>query len=115
MKLRLPRFRRPDIRSWSRKRKILSAVGSVLVAVVLYSAISLTVFVLDHREDPFDQNVATWARNHHLGFVVNRLERWRYSKPPSEKPADALALDSDVTDSVPVSSAPSTTCALVMM
>ncbi len=111
MKPRLPRLRRPNIRTWSRKRKILSAIGTVLAAIVLYTAISLTVFVIDHREDPFDQNVATWARKNGLGFVVNRLERWRYSKPPSEKPADALALDSDVTGSTPTPTAAVTTSA----
>lgn len=104
------------VRTWSRRRKILSGIGAVLAAIVLYVAISLTVFVIDHREDPFDQNVATWARKHHLGFAINRLERWRYSKPPSEKPADELALDSEVLGSsgdagalAPTTTVPATT------
>lgn len=94
----------PEVGAWSRKRKVLSAIGAVFAVLVLYVGISLTVFVMSHRDDPFDQNVATWARKHQLGFIVNRLERWRYSKPPSEKPADALALESDAV-------APSTTLA----
>jgi hypothetical protein len=106
VKFRLPRFRKPAIRSWSRKRKILSSIAAVVAAVVLYTGISLSVYVANHSADPFDQNVATWARGHGLGFVVNRLERWRYSKPPSEKPADALALEADAVDSVPATSAP---------
>ena len=82
----------------STRKKVLLGVAGVVSVAVLYVAISLTAFVLQHRNDPFQQNVATWGRNHHLGVVVNRLERWLHSKPPSQKAAGSLALGGNVAD-----------------
>jgi len=81
--------------------------------VALYVGISLGVFIAQHSEDPLQQNVATWARNNHLGFVVNRMERWLHSKPPSAKPAESLALgdNEELVDTVAPTSAPATTTA----
>ena len=95
----------------STRKKVLLAVGGVIAVVALYVGISLTVFVAQHRRDPFQQNVATWGRNHHLGVVVNRMERWLHSKPPSSKAAGSLALGGDVADTgveSSTSSAPTT-------
>ena len=98
-----------SIRAWSRRRKVVTSLVAVLVVLALYVGISLGVFIGRHPDDPFQQNVATWARDHQLGFIVNRMERWMHSKPPSSKPAESLALDvSDTVQDLPASTAPST-------
>lgn len=74
------------------RRRVLVALASVAAVVVLYAGVSLAVYTAQHSADPFQQNVATWGRIHHLGFVVNRLERWLHSDPPSAAPAASLAL-----------------------
>ena len=88
---------------------------------ILYISVSLGSYLVRHRADPLQQNVAEWGRNHNLGFAVNRLEKWLHSKPPSTKAATALALrptfTSDplntdpvvaTTDSVPADTTPVT-------
>lgn len=37
---------------------------------------------------------AAWARNHNLGGLVDAVESWRYSDPPSTAPADDLPVAS---------------------
>lgn len=82
------------------------------MALALYVGISLGVFIAQHSADPLQQNVATWAREHRLGFVVNRMERWLHSDPPSEAPAESLALgdsEGSVETIAPTSTAVTTT------
>lgn len=81
------------LRTGSRRRRLAVSLLALLVSVVAYVAVSLTVFVLRNSADPFQQNVATWARDHRLGFAVNRLERWIHADPPSARPASSLALE----------------------
>ena len=81
------------LRTGSRRRRLAVSLLALLVSVVAYVAVSLTVFVLRNSADPFQQNVATWARDHRLGFAVNRLERWIHAEPPSARPASSLALE----------------------
>ncbi|MFM8267072.1 MAG: phosphodiester glycosidase family protein [Ilumatobacteraceae bacterium] len=57
---------------------------------------------------------ANWARNNGLGWIVDQLERWRYSEPPSSEPADELAISpvftvAPSTTSRPTTASPTTT------
>jgi len=87
---------------------------AIVVALAMYVGISLGVFISQHPGDPFQQNVATWARGQGLGFIVNRLERWLHSDPPSTEAAGSLALEAtEAVDLAPTTvgttAAPSTT------
>ena len=97
-------------RTWFRNltwlRGTLTALG-VVVAVIAWSFLS---FVMTSDDGDFFQRSANWARNHHLGMFVDRLEEWRYSKPPSTDPADELDLSAS-TVSVATTLPPSTTIA----
>ena len=95
---------------WSRRRRVVMALVAGAVALALYVSVSLGVYVAQHSADPLQQNVATWGRNHHLGFLVNRLERWLHSDPPSAAPAAQLALaDAEVETVAPTVSNSTTT------
>jgi len=91
------------LRTGSRRRRLAVSLLALLVSVVAYVAVSLTVFVLRNSADPLQQNVATWARDHRLGFVVNRLERWIHADPPSARPASSLALEGVAEAALPAS------------
>ena len=47
---------------------------------------------------------AAWARNHHLDGLVDYLEEWKYSSPPSAEAADSLNTVNDVEQSKKVES-----------
>uniref|UniRef100_A0A6J7PEV1 Unannotated protein n=1 Tax=freshwater metagenome TaxID=449393 RepID=A0A6J7PEV1_9ZZZZ len=91
------------LRTGSRWRRLAVALLALVTATVVYATVSLTVFVLRQSADPFQQNVATWARDHRLGFVVNRLERWVHADPPSARPASSLALEGVAGTALPPS------------
>ncbi|MEI7993037.1 MAG: hypothetical protein WCH93_11510, partial [Actinomycetota bacterium] len=91
------------LRTGSRWRRLAVALLALATATVAYATVSLTVFVLRQSADPFQQNVATWARDHRLGFVVNRLERWVHADPPSARPASSLALEGVAGTAMPPS------------
>jgi hypothetical protein len=71
-------------------------VGLSAVAVGLVPAVSLG-WTLATDPDPLLGSGANWVRNHHMGFVVDRVEQWRYRKPPSSEPAAQLNLAAEVT------------------
>ena len=89
-------------------------VVKLVVAVVLvWNLISLVTYVAHDNGDTMSSRAATWARNHHMGSLVDWMETTLYSDPPSTKPADALALTGSagvaVGSTIPV--APGTTAA----
>ena len=64
-------------------------------------------YVITNDDGDLLQRSATWARNHRLGMFVDRIEEWRYSKPPSTDPANELgfnATDITVESTVPPTS-----------
>ena len=64
-------------------------------------------YVIRNDDGDLLQRSATWARNHRLGMFVDRIEEWRYSKPPSTDPANELgfnATDITVESTVPPTS-----------
>jgi hypothetical protein len=65
-------------------------------AVGLVPAVSLG-WTLATDPDPLLGSGANWVRNHHMGFVVDRVEQWRYKNPPSSEPAAQLNLAAEVT------------------
>lgn len=75
----------------SSPRRILTRMCQVIAGVVLVASISATRYVLNHPGSSVQQNVASWARNNNMGKVVDALEVWLHSDPPSSAPADSLA------------------------
>ena len=78
-----------------RRHRILATVFTVLVVFSLFVGISLGTYILDHPGDSVQQNVAAWARNNHLGVVVDKLEEWMKGTPPSQEAAQELTLAID--------------------
>jgi hypothetical protein len=83
----------------STKKRVLVGIGAVVALWAVVTVYSLSSYLIRHRHDPLQQNAAEWGRNHHLGFVVDHLEVWLHSTPPSHKAAGQLSLD-HVSDSV---------------
>lgn len=74
------------------RRHIVKLLGWVVLGILTFQLVSVTRYVVDHPGDAVQQNVASWARNNHLGVVVDALEAWLHSDPPSTASADSLAL-----------------------
>lgn len=83
-----------------RKRLSTRIIASIICSLSGLVAVSFGVYVIQHPDQTIDESAATWARNHGLGAVVNRLEMWRYRKPPSTVAADKLALEGDETENI---------------
>ena len=77
------------VRRMKRRWKI---VWGVFLVFSLSVAWSIGSYMLKSPDEPFSAQLAGWMRNHHLGWVVDQVEEWRYSDPPSNKPADELAV-----------------------
>lgn len=72
---------------------------------------SLVSFVTTPNGDTVEQRAVTWAREHGLGRLVDVVERWVFSAPPSTRPADELALTvpaMSATTAAPTTEAPTT-------
>jgi hypothetical protein len=85
-----------------------------LVAVQVSTAWSFGSYVLRDNGDTMQQRVVTWARDHRLGWVIDRAEEYLYSTPPSRTPATRLSLGDHVAPTTavslpPLSTAPPTT------
>jgi hypothetical protein len=76
---------------WSRLLAVASYAGLLGVLLGLAPAISLG-WTLATDPDPLLGSGANWVRNHHMGVVVDKVEQWRYSQPPSLDPATELNL-----------------------
>ena len=70
----------------------LSFIATIFFA--LTPALSLTNTLLRDPE-PFLTSGANWVRNHGFGVIVDRLEKWKYSAPPSQYAATELSLNGD--------------------
>ena len=82
------------MRLWQ-KHRILRLFLVVTIVFSLVVGASLGKYILDHPGDSVQQNVAAWARNNHLGFVVDKLEEWLKGSPPSTEAAGELTLAID--------------------
>jgi hypothetical protein len=65
-----------------------------LLAIVAFSGVlgmgaSIAGYVVGSDES-LSANLATWARDHHLGAVVDELQQWHYGTPPDAVPASEL-------------------------
>ena len=75
----------PSRPAWRRRRRwIRRVVSLVIVAAVLIPAWSFANAVLVSNGDPFSANATEWARNHHLSWLVDRVEHIWYAhhQPP---------------------------------
>jgi hypothetical protein len=85
-------------------RRSIAVAFAVFAATVLWSFGS---FVMRPNGDTRQQRAVTWAREHHLGRVIDFLERHKYGKAPSQtKAADSLGITDIVTTTT---AAPTTT------
>jgi hypothetical protein len=76
------------------------ALGLIVTAAI-WTLVSVLVAVVPDNGDRVASRLATWARDHRLGAVIDQLEAWTYSEPPSATPATDLAV-------TPVTPAPTT-------
>jgi len=84
--------------AWQRRhRQVWRAARRLVVAGALWNVVSFASYVVPDNGDTSSQRMATWARNHGLGPVIDRLETWVYATPPSKEPAKDLALAPIVT------------------
>lgn len=83
-----------------RKRLIVKVVASAICITCGITSVSLGMYVIDHPDQSLVESGATWARNHGLSPIVDRLEMWKYRKPPSTVAAEELALDGDQTEDI---------------
>lgn len=90
---------------WRRHRIISIVVVALAVFSVVVGA-SVGKYILDHPGDSVQQNVAAWARNNHMGLVVDKLEEWMKGTPPSGEAAQelTLAVDGEKDDQTPTTS-----------
>lgn len=72
---------------------------AIVVTVGVWNSVSLTSYAMRDNGESLTSRVATWGRDHRLGAVVDRLESWRYSTPPSAEPATRLELTVTTTSS----------------
>jgi len=96
----------------TRRRKVLLSVATLVVVFGIIVGTSVVSYVLANPGVAVQQNVAQWARNNNLGAVVNVLELWLRTDPPSTEEATELGLATDDTadiDDTTLTTAPVTT------
>ena len=93
-----------------RSKRVVRRFAVVSCSLGLLPTVSL-IWTLSTDSDPLLGSGANWARNHGFGGVVDRIELWAYSKPPSTVPAESLDLLQPTPVSTTVAS-PSTTSSL---
>lgn len=92
----------PDRPWWRRRRRVIGLCIAVPLALVAWSFGS---YVLVNNGDTLAERSAEWARNHHLGGLVDFAEKQRYSKPPSKTASGRLAVDPAAGQATPVTAA----------
>src|SRR5947209_1685844 len=85
--------RRTDQEAPRRRRRLVIGGGVGLPLAVLVWSFGSYVFV--DNGDTMQQRAVTWGRDHHLGGLVDLLERKRYSSPPSKHAATNLGVKRD--------------------
>jgi hypothetical protein len=98
------------------KHPIIKATLLFLVFFGLMVGASVAKYVIDHPGDAIQQNVAAWARNNDLGFIVDKLEELTKGDPPSTAAAEELALtvEPDDDDNTSNTKVPPTTAATIV-
>jgi hypothetical protein len=99
-----------------RRRHLLRVASwAGLCAVIIGAAPAMSLgWTLATDPDPLLGSGANWVRNHHMGVVVDKVEKWRYSKPPSLNPATELNLAIAATVPTTTVTAPSPPTLLVV-
>jgi len=82
------------------RRDWFRVVLVVVSAVILVNVVPALIYAA-RSDEGFVQAGATWARDHGYGVIVDRIEHWRYSDPPSAKPASQLGVSDEVLALVP--------------
>jgi len=82
------------------RRDWFRVVLVVVSALILVNVVPALIYAA-RSDEGFVQAGATWARDHGYGVIVDRIEHWRYSDPPSAKPASQLGVSDEVLALVP--------------
>ncbi len=88
------------------------ALWALVLSAALWNSVSFVRYVRRENGDTVEQRMATWGRNHGLGFAIDELESWVFDDPPSKEPAEELALrpvDPPPTTAPASTTAPDTT------
>ena len=75
------------------QQKRVRKIRRLIMAVLFVSVVAVTVSVggyVSRSQESLSATLATWARDHRLGVVVDELEQLRYGSPPSAGPASEL-------------------------
>ncbi|MEI7548263.1 MAG: hypothetical protein WCK21_09435, partial [Actinomycetota bacterium] len=87
-----------DETQWERDKRTVWAICNSLVAtLIVWTAVSMGMYLSHDTGDPLQQQVAAWGRNHGLGTIIDYLEAHTYDVPPSKNPAKQLSLSVDGT------------------
>ena len=78
-----------------KRQKRVRKLRRTLLAAVCVPVVAVTVSVggyVSRSQESLSATLATWARDHGLGGVVDELEQLRYGSPPSAGPASELGI-----------------------
>ena len=74
-------------------RAVRSVAMAAILALGIWNGVSAAWYVThNYPDDPLQQRLATWGRNHGLSPVIDWLETFSFNEPPSAAPADQLTL-----------------------
>jgi len=68
-----------------RRRLVLGIAPAVVIVLIAIPAWSLGRVMLANNTDPLSIRFVEWARDHHLGGLVNRVENYWYTTHPPPK------------------------------
>ncbi len=100
------------------QQKRVRKIRRLIMAVLFVSVVAVTVSVggyVSRSQESLSATLATWARDHRLGVVVDELEQLRYGSPPSAGPASELGTvetGSSVSTQLPTATTTTTTVPL---
>ncbi len=99
-----PRVKKPRSRRRRIFYRVLLAIFAFLLVVVSWASWSLYRATQSSEGEPTEVIAATWARDHHLGFVVAKAEDFYYryidTTPVGGEPTEAAAIDAGSDDGV---------------
>ena len=83
-------------KSSPKKVSLKPLIVAVVLGILLPPFLSLSKALLADDGLSLLGKGAAWARNHRLDGLVDQLEKWKYSSPPSSEAADSLNTVSEI-------------------
>jgi hypothetical protein len=88
------------------KLRAVKVVAAASTAALLYSVVTFIPYARAATGEDTSTRVATWARDHYLGHVVDWAEQRMFSSPPANSPALRLEVSVPSNDTVPITAIP---------